>query len=61
MMFFLMLLFLLYLSFTMHQFPKVETEEDTIFVLPKGPLLVMGLVGFCVMMGPGDITIRDST
>ncbi len=52
----LMLAFLfLSLSRRMLQFPSVETEEDTLFVLPKGPLLMMGLVGFCVMMAEGAV------
>lgn len=35
--------------------PKIVTEGDALFVLPKGSLLVMAAVGFCIMMGEGAV------
>lgn len=52
---FAMLLLLAYLSRHLMRLPKIITAEDALFVLPKGNLLIMGAVGFCIMMGEGAV------
>jgi MFS family permease len=46
---------LLYQLPGLRRLPAIVTEENAIFVLPKGSLLVMGAVGFCIMMGEGAV------
>lgn len=49
-------LLFLYLYRFLLKMPSIEIEEGVIFVLPKGPLFIMGAVGFCIMMGEGAVS-----
>ena len=51
-----MLLLLAYLFPHLMRLPTLVTEKkEKLFALPKGSLLTMGAVGFCIMMGEGAI------
>mgnify|MGYP000259422397 CR=1 FL=1 len=51
----LMVILVFYLQPELLNLPESETEEDTIFVLPKGNLLIIAFIGFGIMLGEGAI------
>lgn len=50
----LMILLLLILIPHLWRMPDIETDK-TVFTLPRGPLLLLALIGFCVMLGEGAV------
>ncbi len=51
----LMTIAALFLKNTWLDLPESEVEEGTIFVLPSGNLLILGIIGFSIMLGEGAI------
>ena len=51
----LMLGLTLYLQPTLYNVPHIASEEEQLFVLPRGSLIILAIIGFGIMIGEGAV------